>query len=119
VTCEWLRRYESSRRHLLADDLALMAGIDEEVLTGPASTAEPFIHHVALPSGDPVLALAQRPALELDSGPDVALPAPARLEGGTQGIDSLSVNAHIQQQSGSGGRTRTYDQAVNSRPLYH
>jgi hypothetical protein len=21
--------------------------------------------------------------------------------------------------SGSGGRTRTYDQAVNSRPLYH
>ncbi len=23
------------------------------------------------------------------------------------------------QESGSGGRTRTYDQAVNSRPLYH
>ena len=22
-------------------------------------------------------------------------------------------------ESGSGGRTRTYDQAVNSRPLYH
>jgi hypothetical protein len=23
------------------------------------------------------------------------------------------------RESGSGGRTRTYDQAVNSRPLYH
>src|SRR3990172_45005 len=23
------------------------------------------------------------------------------------------------EESGSGGRTRTYDQAVNSRPLYH
>ena len=23
------------------------------------------------------------------------------------------------ERSGSGGRTRTYDQAVNSRPLYH
>jgi hypothetical protein len=23
------------------------------------------------------------------------------------------------QETGSGGRTRTYDQAVNSRPLYH
>jgi hypothetical protein len=25
----------------------------------------------------------------------------------------------IVQEGGSGGRTRTYDQAVNSRPLYH
>jgi hypothetical protein len=25
----------------------------------------------------------------------------------------------MQYTSGSGGRTRTYDQAVNSRPLYH
>ena len=24
-----------------------------------------------------------------------------------------------ERESGSGGRTRTYDQAVNSRPLYH
>ena len=26
---------------------------------------------------------------------------------------------HIERESGSGGRIRTYDQAVNSRPLYH
>jgi len=25
----------------------------------------------------------------------------------------------VQLGDGSGGRTRTYDQAVNSRPLYH
>ena len=27
--------------------------------------------------------------------------------------------ALLRGESGSGGRTRTYDQAVNSRPLYH
>ena len=25
----------------------------------------------------------------------------------------------LERESGSGGRIRTYDQAVNSRPLYH
>ena len=29
------------------------------------------------------------------------------------------VNRSDSVSSGSGGRTRTYDQAVNSRPLYH
>jgi hypothetical protein len=28
-------------------------------------------------------------------------------------------DAHSVRESGSGGRIRTYDQAVNSRPLYH
>jgi hypothetical protein len=29
------------------------------------------------------------------------------------------LTGRIPYTSGSGGRTRTYDQAVNSRPLYH
>jgi shikimate kinase len=38
-----------------------------------------------------------------------------RIGGGT-GRPGL---AQTERESGSGGRTRTYDQAVNSRPLYH
>lgn len=30
-----------------------------------------------------------------------------------------SAKAVLATESGSGGRIRTYDQAVNSRPLYH
>ena len=31
----------------------------------------------------------------------------------------MPVSDKSERESGSGGRTRTYDQAVNSRPLYH
>lgn len=44
-----------------------------------------------------------------ESTPD--LPAMERLLAGRYGFSTRG--------SGSGGRTRTYDQAVNSRPLYH
>ncbi len=30
-----------------------------------------------------------------------------------------ATSGRSKRESGSGGRTRTYDQAVNSRPLYH
>jgi hypothetical protein len=30
-----------------------------------------------------------------------------------------ATSGRSERESGSGGRTRTYDQAVNSRPLYH
>ena len=33
--------------------------------------------------------------------------------------DEGAKTGPIERESGSGGRTRTYDQAVNSRPLYH
>jgi hypothetical protein len=37
------------------------------------------------------------------------------------GLDRAKAaeTSRIERESGSGGRTRTYDQAVNSRPLYH
>ena len=34
------------------------------------------------------------------------------------GLEQPEVGPVV-HESGSGGRTRTYDQAVNSRPLYH
>jgi hypothetical protein len=35
------------------------------------------------------------------------------------GGEEWAKTGQIERESGSGGRTRTYDQAVNSRPLYH
>ena len=34
-------------------------------------------------------------------------------------LDELVRRLSLPRDIGSGGRTRTYDQAVNSRPLYH
>ena len=42
-------------------------------------------------------------------------PADGVVEGGPESPEE----GHSRGESGSGGRTRTYDQAVNSRPLYH
>jgi hypothetical protein len=36
-----------------------------------------------------------------------------------QGGPEWAGTGLIERESGSGGRIRTYDQAVNSRPLYH
>jgi hypothetical protein len=35
------------------------------------------------------------------------------------GDDAVMASAGPEGANGSGGRIRTYDQAVNSRPLYH
>jgi hypothetical protein len=50
----------------------------------------------------------------LISGVDGAASSPARGPRPTR-----VLTGRIPYTSGSGGRTRTYDQAVNSRPLYH
>ena len=45
----------------------------------------------------------------------VTEPADGVVEGGPESPEEGDSRG----KSGSGGRTRTYDQAVNSRPLYH
>ena len=41
------------------------------------------------------------------------------VDGVVEGGPEQPEVGHSFEESGSGGRTRTYDQAVNSRPLYH
>ena len=52
--------------------------------------------------------------------------SPSVTQSVTEGQDGVAgsrqespVEGDPRGESGSGGRTRTYDQAVNSRPLYH
>ncbi len=40
-------------------------------------------------------------------------------DSGGQDWAKAAETGQVERESGSGGRTRTYDQAVNSRPLYH
>jgi integrase-like protein len=40
-------------------------------------------------------------------------------DSGGQDWAKAAETGRFERESGSGGRTRTYDQAVNSRPLYH
>jgi hypothetical protein len=40
-------------------------------------------------------------------------------DSGGQDWARVAETGQIERESGSGGRIRTYDQAVNSRPLYH
>jgi hypothetical protein len=40
-------------------------------------------------------------------------------DSGGQDLPRAAETGQFERKSGSGGRTRTYDQAVNSRPLYH
>ena len=42
-----------------------------------------------------------------------------REDGVVEGGPESPEEGRFTRESGSGGRTRTYDQAVNSRPLYH
>ena len=64
--------------------------------------------------------------LERAVGGHNATRAESVTESVTEGRDGVAANGvegplegDPLENSGSGGRTRTYDQAVNSRPLYH
>src|SRR5262245_5419957 len=86
--CEKAARREPPRGHLpiekhaglLAHDLGLVAGIDEEVFARGCLDGRAIVEDVADTTGDHVLAVVQRAALEVHRWLDVALPAPARLE---------------------------------------
>jgi len=76
-----------------------------------------------------VTARQQREAADLlqiavaGHGPSVWESVTESVTGPTRGLASSRLKepkvGHPLGESGSGGRTRTYDQAVNSRPLYH
>jgi hypothetical protein len=40
-------------------------------------------------------------------------------DSGGQDLARVAETGQVERESGSGGRIRTYDMAVNSRPLYH
>jgi hypothetical protein len=68
-----------------------------------------------------VSAAQQREAVEVLQRALAESHSESHLAADSRGQDwaRAAETGQLERESGSGGRIRTYDQAVNSRPLYH